>query len=142
MPTYRGGGRRGCRESWDKIQKQRAERQREEARERGNYTFGRGGRAEKCARTDRSYTEKTQGVQEMRHISSHKNEHMRNIYSTDSNEEAIVDFMKDHKELYDRLKNTLKTRPGRNVCGRGLSTVCQSMQDLVQISKDSLQKIL
>ena len=27
---------------------------------------------------------------------------MTNIYLTDSDEEAIVDFVKDHEELYDK----------------------------------------
>ena len=27
---------------------------------------------------------------------------MTNIYLTDSDEEAILDFVKDHKELYDK----------------------------------------
>ena len=34
--------------------------------------------------------------------SRHKNGHMTNICLIDSDEEAIVDFLKDHKELYDK----------------------------------------
>ena len=44
-----------------------------------------------------------------------------------------MDFVKDHEELTD----TLRTRVGRNACGR---VVCQSVQDLVLIPKDSLPK--
>ena len=34
--------------------------------------------------------------------SRHKKGHMTNIYLTDSDEEAIVDFEKDYEELYDK----------------------------------------
>ena len=34
-----------------------------------------------------------------------KNGHTANIYLTDSDEEAIVDFVKDHKELYKNTNN-------------------------------------
>ena len=37
--------------------------------------------------------------------SRHKQVHMTNIYLTDSDEEAIVDFVKDHEELYDKSKS-------------------------------------
>ena len=33
--------------------------------------------------------------------SRHEKGHMMNIYLTDSDEEAIVDFIKYHEELYD-----------------------------------------
>ena len=35
---------------------------------------------------------------------------MINIYLTDSNEEAIVDFVKDHKELYDKTNEHFKEK--------------------------------
>ena len=33
---------------------------------------------------------------------------MTNIYLTDSDEEAIVDIVKDHKELYDKTSEHFK----------------------------------
>ena len=41
---------------------------------------------------------------------------MMNIYLTDSDEEATVDFVKD----YEEPTSTLRTRPSRNAFGRGL----------------------
>ena len=35
---------------------------------------------------------------------------MTNIYLTDSDEEAIVDFMKDHKELYNKTNEHFKDK--------------------------------
>ena len=37
-----------------------------------------------------------------------KKGHMTNIYLIDSDEEAIVDFVKDHKELYDKTNEHFK----------------------------------
>ena len=58
--------------------------------------------------------------------SRHKKGHMTNIYLTDSHEEAVVDFVKDHEDLYDKAMNTLRTRPGKIDCGIGLqaATTC------------------
>ena len=36
--------------------------------------------------------------------------HMSNIYLTDSDEEAIVDFVKEHKELYDKTNEHFKDK--------------------------------
>ena len=55
--------------------------------------------------------------------SRHKKGHVTNIYLTDSDEEAIVDFVKDREEHYDRPMSTLGTRPGRIACGRGAPAV-------------------
>ena len=52
----------------------------------------------------------------------HKKGHITNIYLTDSDKEAIVDFIKDHESSRTRPTNTLRTRPGRNACMRGLPT--------------------
>ena len=54
---------------------------------------------------------------------------LMNIYSTDSDEEAIVDFVKDHEELYD----TLRTRPGRNACGRGSPTATSCLSKCARL---------
>ena len=35
---------------------------------------------------------------------------MTNIYLTDSGKEAIVDFVKDHKELYDKMNEHFKDK--------------------------------
>ena len=35
---------------------------------------------------------------------------MRNIYLTDLDEEAIVDFVKDHEELYDMTNEYFKDK--------------------------------
>ena len=42
---------------------------------------------------------------------------MTNIYLTDSDKEAIVDFVKDHKELYDKTNEHFKDK-GRKECLR------------------------
>ena len=45
---------------------------------------------------------------------------MANIYLTDLDVKAIVDFVNDNGELCKtRLMNTLRTRSGRNACRRG-----------------------
>ena len=36
--------------------------------------------------------------------------HMANIYLTNSEEEAIVDFAKDHEELYNKMHKHLKDK--------------------------------
>ena len=59
--------------------------------------------AEQHARTDRSDTEMdTEAGGEAgtsQSHSKHKKGHMTNIYLTDSYDKAIVDFVKDHKQL-------------------------------------------
>ena len=40
----------------------------------------------------------------------HKKGHMTNIYLTDSDEEAIVDLVKDHEELYDKTNEHFKDK--------------------------------
>ena len=40
---------------------------------------------------------------------------MTNIYLTDSDDEAIVDFVKDHEELYDKTNEHFKDK-ARNDC--------------------------
>ena len=57
----------------------------------------------KRARTDRSDTEMdTEGGGEMGTSQSHKRHKKGHMTLTDSDEEAFVDFVKDHKELYDK----------------------------------------
>ena len=49
-----------------------------------------------------------------------KKGHMTSIYLTDSDEEAIVDFVKDHQELYDMTNKHFKDK-ARKECRPGLS---------------------
>ena len=42
--------------------------------------------------------------------SRHKKGHMNNIYLTGSNEVAIVDFVKNHEELYDKTNEHFKDK--------------------------------
>ena len=70
--------------------------------------------AEKHARTDKSDTEMdtcTEGGGELGTSQSdlrHKKKHMTNILLMDSDEEAIVEFVKDHEELYDKTNEHFK----------------------------------
>ena len=65
--------------------------------------------------------------------SRHKKGHMVNIYWTDSDEEAIVFFVKDHGELYDSPTSTLRTIPGRNACGRGIPAASSCLSKCARI---------
>ena len=111
--TYRGGGRRGNRERGaEEEKKQREERQREEAiSEETTHSAGEGV-AEMCARTDRSDTEMDTygGGEAGTSHSRRKKGHMMNIYLTDSDEEAIVDFVMDREELYDKTNKHFKDK--------------------------------
>ena len=54
---------------------------------------------------------------------------MTSIYLTESDEEAIVDFEKDHEELYDKTnKQGQKGMPLGDVCQQS-QAICQSVQD-------------
>ena len=57
--------------------------------------------AEKRPRTERSGTEtEADGGEAGSHMRRYKKGHMTNIYLTNSDEEAIVDFVKYYEELY------------------------------------------
>ena len=47
--------------------------------------------------------------------SRHKKGHMTNIYFTDSDEELMMDFVKDHEELYNKPNEQFKDK-ARNEC--------------------------
>ena len=47
---------------------------------------------------------------------------MTNIYLMDLDKEAIVDFVKDHEELYDKTNEHFKDKARKE---------CQGVQDLV-----------
>ena len=93
------------------------------------------GVAEKRAGTDRSDRNRTRG----RHISIALNAQegqMTNIYLPDSDEEAIVNFGKDHEELYVKPTNTLLTRPGRNAFRRGSPTVTSCLSNCARLGSN------
>ena len=56
-----------------------------------------------------------------------KKGHMLNIYLTDADQEAIVDFVEDHQELYNKTSEHFRTRPGRIAYGKSLQAAasCQ-----------------
>ena len=60
---------------------------------------------------------------------------MTNIYLADSDEEAIVDFVKDHKELYDKTNKHFKEKARRECSWKRFAkqplAVCQIVQDIV-----------
>ena len=58
--------------------------------------------------------------------SRHTKGHMTNNYLTYSEEEALVDFVKDRGDFYNEI-NEQWTRPGRIACRRGLqeAATCQ-----------------
>ena len=76
--------------------------------------------------------------------SRYKKGYMTNIYRTDLDEEAIVDFVKDHKELYDKTNELFKDK-ARKEClrewfanSRKLSVkVCKTWFELQRTRYDS-----
>ena len=63
--------------------------------------------------------------------SRYKKGHMTNIHLTDSDEEAIVDFVKE--ELYDKTNEHFKNKKGLE--GMTLGEVCYQQQAVCQVSK-------
>ena len=49
-----------------------------------------------------------------------------NIYLTDTDEKTIVDFVNDHKGLYNKPVGNSRTRPGRVACGKDWQTAANS----------------
>ena len=62
-----------------------------------------------------------------------KKGHMTNIYLMDLDEEAIVDFVKDHNELYDNTNEHFKDKASHKLFRQGV-------QDMVCVAKDMLQQ--
>ena len=88
----------------------RQQQQREEARAEESHSQEEGV-AEKRPRTERSDTETEAAGGEAGASQSHyKKGHMTNVYLNDSKAEAIVDFVKDHKELYDKTSEHFKDK--------------------------------
>ena len=92
----------------EEAQKQREERQKVKAMREETAPSVEEGVARKRERTDGNDTEMdTEGREEAgtsQTHSRHKKGHMTNIYLTDSGKEAIVDFVSDHEELYDKTR--------------------------------------
>ena len=83
--------------------------------------------AEKRPRTEKSDTETEDGGEEGPSQSRYKKGHMTNINVKDSEEEAIMDFVKDTRSCTTRLMNFSRTKQGRNVSGRCSSTVASCL---------------
>ena len=64
---------------------------------------------QKSPRTERSDTE-TDAAGGEEGPSRYKQGHMTNVYLTDSDEEAIVDFVKEYKELYEKTSEHFKDK--------------------------------
>ena len=88
------------------------------------------GVAEKSARTERCDTEMDTerggdvGTSQLQ--IRNKKEHMTNIYLTDSDEGGLWTFSRITRSSTTRPTSTLRTRPGRNACGRGSPTATTS----------------
>ena len=112
--TYRVGGRKGSRVRGRRRHRNTGRRIRGGRHKGGNYILSRGQSSKKCARIDRSDTEMhTEGGGEAGTCESqprHKKGHMTNIHLTDLDEEAIVDIVKAHEELYDKTNEHFKDK--------------------------------
>ena len=73
--------------------------------------------------------------------SKHKKGHMMNIYLTDSDEKAIVEFVTNHKEFSDKTHEKYKDKAENDCLWERFTSSRDSVQDLVQIPKDSLWKV-
>ena len=79
-----------------------------------------------------TYVESTQSRQ--------KKGQMKSIFLSDSDEEAIVEFVKQHEELYDKTNDSFKDKQKRNDFGSSYQKlVCQEFEEVV---RDSTYQIL
>ena len=91
----------------EEAQKQREQEARREEEARMEETHSQEEEvAETRPRTERSETEARGEAGPSQ--SRYKKGHMTNIYLTDLDEEAIVDYVKDHEELYDKTNEHFK----------------------------------
>ena len=133
---YSGGGRRGRQQIGRKWHRNRG-------RKSGGRILHSQQRKECQKRTDESDTEMDtckEGRGELgtsQSHSRHKKGHMTNIYLTDSDEEAIVEFLRPIRSCTTRPMNILRTKQGRSVSGRGLPTVATSLS---RCSRPSLSR--
>ena len=82
------------------------EREREESPERG----------EKRVRTDTDT--------DLESTQSRQMGQMKSIFLTDSDEEAIVEFLKQHKELYDKTNDSFKDKQKKERFWEQLPETC------------------
>ena len=107
--------RRHQREAKEKEEQAQKKREQEARREEATHSPEEGV-SETSARTDKSDTKmdtctETGGeAGTSQWHSRHKKGHMTNIYLTDLDEEAIMDFVKDHEELYDKRNEHFKDK--------------------------------
>ena len=73
---------------------------------------------------------------------------MTNIYLTDSDEEAIVDFVKDHVDLYDKTNEHFKDKARKEClweqyddCRKLSVKVCKTWFDLERIHYAKLMQL-
>ena len=89
------------------------------------------GQPEKRPRRERSDTEtEATGEESGPSQLSYKKGHMSNIYLTDSDEDSIVHFVKDHEELYNKTSEHFKDKSRKEVIGEEFAK-SQGVQDLV-----------
>ena len=93
----------------EKSDRKRMEREREVSLERG----------EKRVQTDTDTD--VQSIQ-----SRQKKGQMKSIFLSDSDEEAIVKFVKQHEELYDKTNDSFKDKQKKERLWEQLSETCPS----------------
>ena len=82
--------------------------------------------AEKHAWTDTEIDTEAGGeVGTLQSHSRQKKGHMTNIYLTDPDEETIVDFVKDHKELYDKTNEHFKHKTRKECLWEMFANSCK-----------------
>ena len=57
---------------------------------------------------------------------------MKSIFLSDSDEEAIVEFIKQHEELYDKTKDSFKDKEKKEVTCNYQELTCQDCEEVVQ----------
>ena len=106
-----GGGRRGRPERGRRHNNSNRGRWRTGRRRKERRKHTRGGGYRKRPRTEKSGTEtEAVGGEARPSQSRYKKGHITNINLTDFEEEAIVEFVKDHEELYDKTNEHLKDK--------------------------------
>ena len=118
------------REREEAEKQQKGEREREEARKAETPQSSEKAVIEKRPRTERSVGEMdTEGGEASTSQSQpkHKKGHMTNLSLTDSDEVAIVDFVKNRQKLYNKYNRHFKGKARKNCLWRGLqaATTCQ-----------------
>ena len=119
--------RREEREAREREEAQQQPHRMEEARAEESHSQEEG-HPEKRPRRERSDTEtEAAGGKAGTSQSRYEKGHMTNVYLTDSDKEAIVDFVKDHEECTTRLVDISRTKRGRGVSGRSSPRVASCL---------------